>query len=96
MSQLRRDRLYGSSKQAIDSTNAQKHVVQALFACCQCMYHMCQFVMSLCVLCPVAMHKLGECLLKRGELDEAEEFLKRALNMKTTACSDDKASISES
>ena len=57
---------------------------------------MCHFVMFLCILCPVAMHKLGECLLKKKKLDEAEELLKQALDMKTTACCDDKASISES
>ena len=56
----------------------------------------CQFAMVLCVLCPVAMHKLGECLLKKEEQDEAKQLLKEALDMKKTACPDDKASVSES
>ena len=51
------------------------------------------FNISVFYACSVATHILGACLLKKGETDEAEDLLRKALDMKRTACPDAKASI---
>ena len=36
---------------------------------------------------------LGRCLLSKGKTDEAENLLRESLDMRRTACPDDKAGI---
>ena len=51
---------------------------------------------SHCLLCSEGIHNLGFCLLDKGKLDEAENLLKESLDMKRTACPENKASIASS
>ena len=39
---------------------------------------------------------LGRCLLRKGKLDEAENLFKESLDMKRSACPDNKATIAAS
>ena len=48
------------------------------------------------VVCPVAIRELGQCLSNRGDMDESEKLLRKALDMTKTACPHDKASIADS
>ena len=49
-----------------------------------------------CFLCSAGINILGRCLLDKGKLVEAENMLRESLDMKRTACPDDKASIAAS
>ena len=51
---------------------------------------------SLCVLCLVALSRLGSCFMKKGKTDEAENILRESLDLKTSACPDNKAGIAMS
>ena len=44
----------------------------------------------------VALHALGRCLLNKGELEEAEQFLRNALDAKRRVSPDNKAGIATS
>ena len=48
------------------------------------------------VVCPVAIRELAQCLSNKGSMDESEKLLRKALDMRKTACPDDKASIADS
>ena len=53
-------------------------------------------LMTLTMLCTVAMSVLGRYLLKQRKLDDAEKLLKEALDMERCACPDNKARIANS